>query len=277
MADELEQSVDPITAVKDVALGEMAKSEDATDFIRERQARDAEERGEQVNGDDRTVRIRQALQRAQQDTAEARQAAGLNGEQPPDLNAQYWDAENEWQQEQLAEQEAEQQRTIDRDEARFQGRAEVLRQQNPALWQQMTDFMAGFDRAGMSEEQINALKRGLTMGSDGLDIAYRLSQPSYNADGSINSPEDKIAQIAAMSPQEILQNFRDCRVFIQAEQAAFNRFNAMGRRHTKAPPPFRTPRGGAAPPKDLHQLASKGENVGDYIKARQAQEKRRES
>jgi hypothetical protein len=116
MADELEQSVDPLTAVKDVALGEMAKSDDATDFIRERQARDAEERGEQVGGDERTIRIRQALERAQADTAEARQEAGLNGEQP-DLDSQYWDAENQWQEEQAAEQEAEQQRTIDRDEA----------------------------------------------------------------------------------------------------------------------------------------------------------------
>jgi hypothetical protein len=33
------------------------------------------------------------------------------------------------------------------------------------------------------------------------------------------------------------------------------------------------PTGGASPPRDIRQLATK-ENVGDYIKARQAQEKR---
>ena len=36
----------------------MAKIEDATDYVEERKARDAEAKGEEVNGEDRTARIR---------------------------------------------------------------------------------------------------------------------------------------------------------------------------------------------------------------------------
>jgi hypothetical protein len=46
------------------------------------------------------------------------------------------------------------------------------------------------------------------------------------------------------------------------------------RRTTQAPPPIRPPRGGTNPPRDIHGLASKGEDVSDYIKLRQQQEKR---
>ena len=46
------------------------------------------------------------------------------------------------------------------------------------------------------------------------------------------------------------------------------------RRTTKAPPPIRPPRGGANPHRDIYGLASKGEDIGDYVKARQQQEKR---
>ena len=41
----------------------MARSEDATDDIAERQARDAEAKGEEVNGEERTQRIREAQSR----------------------------------------------------------------------------------------------------------------------------------------------------------------------------------------------------------------------
>jgi hypothetical protein len=42
------------------------------------------------------------------------------------------------------------------------------------------------------------------------------------------------------------------------------------RKSTKAPPPITSPSGGAAPPRDLHQLAAKSEDISDYIKARTA-------
>ena len=49
------------------------------------------------------------------------------------------------------------------------------------------------------------------------------------------------------------------------------------RRTTSAPPPIRPPRGGGAmPPRDAFQLASKGEDVSDYVRMRQQQEKRRD-
>ncbi len=47
------------------------------------------------------------------------------------------------------------------------------------------------------------------------------------------------------------------------------------RRSSKAPPPMTTPRGGASPPRDIHQLASKSESIDDYVRARRADEKNR--
>jgi hypothetical protein len=41
-------------------------------------------------------------------------------------------------------------------------------------------------------------------------------------------------------------------------------------RATKAPPPLSQVRGGANPPRDLHSLASKGDDASDYIKARRS-------
>lgn len=46
------------------------------------------------------------------------------------------------------------------------------------------------------------------------------------------------------------------------------------RRTTKAPPIIRAPRGSASVPQDIHQLASRGESADDYVKARRAMEKR---
>jgi hypothetical protein len=62
---------------------------------------------------------------------------------------------------------------------------------------------------------------------------------------------------------------------IMAERHAAKRFAAyqQPRRVTQAPPPLRSPRGGANPPSDIRQLAQR-ENATDYIRARQAQEKR---
>lgn len=42
------------------------------------------------------------------------------------------------------------------------------------------------------------------------------------------------------------------------------------RKATKAPPAFKAPRGGAAPPKDIVSLAARSDDITDYIKARQA-------
>ena len=47
------EAPNPVEQIKDAALGQMAKSEDASDYVAERQARDAEAKGEEVNGEDR--------------------------------------------------------------------------------------------------------------------------------------------------------------------------------------------------------------------------------
>jgi hypothetical protein len=47
------------------------------------------------------------------------------------------------------------------------------------------------------------------------------------------------------------------------------------RKVTAAPPPIRSPRGGASPPTDIYGLAARGESADDYVKARLAMEKKR--
>jgi hypothetical protein len=42
------------------------------------------------------------------------------------------------------------------------------------------------------------------------------------------------------------------------------------KKETKAPPPITAPKGGASPPRDIYGLATKSEDIRDYVKARKA-------
>jgi hypothetical protein len=76
MADDLDTggatdaASDPVQQVKDSALTQMARDENPANYIAEREARDKEAKGEEVNGEDRAARIRDALAKARQETAE---------------------------------------------------------------------------------------------------------------------------------------------------------------------------------------------------------------
>jgi hypothetical protein len=63
---------------------------------------------------------------------------------------------------------------------------------------------------------------------------------------------------------------------IMAEQnfAAQNGYTPQPRRISKAPPPFKSPSGGASPPSDAFQLAKRGEDATDYVRWRQSQQRK---
>jgi hypothetical protein len=131
MSDDLDTGQvsppDPVQQAKDNALGQMARSEDASAYIAERQDRDREDRGEEIDEGDRASRIRKALEQARADTTQARN--GLD--QQPDLDTQFQDAQAQWDEAQAQEVQFEQEREAARNEGRFQAVAENLKQVNP--------------------------------------------------------------------------------------------------------------------------------------------------
>jgi hypothetical protein len=253
MSDDLDigqvSSPDPVQQVKDNALGQMAKSEDITAYARERQDRDAEDRGEEIDEGDRASRIREALAKARQDTTEARQQNGFD--QQPDLDQQYQSAEEEWAAAQAAEQTFEQEREQAVNEGRFMAVAENLKQVNPQLHSQISDNMAAIDVA-FDDAQVTAFKRALVKGNsrEAMAVAHRLSTPTYGPDGTIQmSAEDKVAYLASLPPQEIENIVAQAHQWIQMESAIGQQFAAQyanaPRRVSRAPAPFTRPRGGA--------------------------------
>jgi hypothetical protein len=272
------EAPDPVQGVKDAALSQMARDEDISNYKAEREARDAEAKGEEVNGEDRGKRIREALEQARADTDAARKANGI-GE--PDLDAQYQDAEAQWQEAQEQEATFEQERQAAVDEGRFQAVAENLKAANPQVWGQITDTMKVIDTM-LNDEQSRAIVRGFTKGNatEGMQVAYRLSQPSYDEAGNmLMTPEQKIQYLASMPPAQLESTLDQARTYLQLEGSISKqlaaRYAAQGKRHTSAPPPFTRPRGGANPPKDINALARKSD-VSDYAKVRRQQMKARD-
>ena len=243
-ASATDAAPDPVQQVKDDALASMAKDENPADYIAERAARDKEAAGEQVNGEDRAARIREALAKAREETQQARQQNGLD---QPDLDQQYQSAEEQWAEAQQQEATFEDERELARQEGKFQAVAEQLKQTNPQTWQEITDNLGAFDQM-VTPEQGDAFKRALTAGDprEGMAIVHRLSQASYNPDGSVAmTPYDKIAHIASLPPQEITRIVNQARDWMQIEHQIANRYAAayaaQGKRHTSAPPLFNLP------------------------------------
>jgi hypothetical protein len=87
---------------------------------------------------------------------------------------------------------------------------------------------------------------------------------------------DAIEALNKLPPAEVRRQLTRLEGILEAEQrfAAQNGYAPQPRRVSAAPPPFKSPRGAANPPSDIRQLAQR-ENATDYIRARQAQEKRR--
>ena len=283
MSDDLDTGTtasppDPVAQVRDQALAEMAKDENPESYIKEREARDAEAKGEEVNEEDRAARIREALAKARQETAEARQQNGLD---QPDLDSQYQDAEAQWAQAEQQEQTYESELAQAKAEGRFTAVAEQLKAVNPQAHTEITNSLGALD-VMMQPEQLDVLRREMTKGDprESMTVLHRLTQPNFQEDGSVLTPEQKLEMLASMPPAELASTLSQARTYIQLEGDISKRLSrqyaGQPRRVSKAPPPFRGPKGGASPPQNLSALASKSENPADYIKLRRQQMKNRD-
>jgi hypothetical protein len=270
--DDIAPGIEP-PSPSDAALSSLAKSEDVTSYVETR--REDEGLEPEAAPEDRQSRIDEALARARQDTARAReQSDGLDGELQR--------TEAEYQQQQWQEAQAQQQWQQQLDYARQAGhtraRAEQLRQSNPSLHEQITSNLMLLESV-LDPAQQQALHASLAYHPDATwNMAVKLTDGiEYEGCGATLS--DKVDVFRRASPEAIWQAARQGAQQLQAEAYVQARILqdrlTNGRRISNAPLPMSTPRGGAGPPRDLHRLAEK-ENASDYIRARMAQEKRRE-
>jgi hypothetical protein len=261
----------PTASPQDAKLDALARSEDPTSYIAERQAQEAEEQGTEPEtpADERQNRIDQALEKARADTRQAREANG-NG---LDLDAQYRDAQAEYQAQLQQEQQLQQQQRATQAyyEARGQcmAKGEQLRQTHPAVHAKIVENLTTLGDV-LTDEQGAALEHALVMYPEAVWLlGMKLSNDS---DGT--SMSDKMSLVQRASPQEIFQAAAQGAVNLQNERYIQTRvmqaLAASGRRISNAPPPINPPRGGAGVPKDLFRLAEKP-SVDDYVKMRRAQ------
>jgi hypothetical protein len=261
----------PTSSPQDAVLDSLSRSEDATQYIEQRRDHLREEAGLEPESSeaDRESRIEQALRRAREDTADARQTNG-NG---LDLDAQYRDAQAEWQAQQQAEAQAAQQQALTQQywEARGQCKAkgEALRQTNPQAHARITENLTTLGDV-LADEQGQALEAALVMHPEAVWLlGMKLSNDS---DGTTMA--DKMDIVRNSTPQQIFQAAAQAAVNLQNERYIQTRIMQdrvqQGRRITQAPPPITPPRGGAGVPKDLFRLAEKP-SVDDYVKMRRAQ------
>jgi hypothetical protein len=253
-----ETASDPGAAVKSAALDQMSKSEDITAYASERADQAAEAAGEKpaTPPEARVSRYQEVLNAARHETSQARQEAGLNGE------AQDFDTQVE---QAYAQQEAAQARDAElshaekygADVAMYKARAAQLEVEHPEYWSAVQSTFSVIPPTQEIAQQILECEHG-------PEICWRMSQRP-----------DAIQQLNEMNPREAERIIAKLDGAIMTERQMAKRFaaNPQPRRVTNAPPPLRSPRGGANPPSDIMRLAQK-DNVGDYIKARRQQEKR---
>ena len=155
----------------------------------------------------------------------------------------------------------------------------MLKTANPQAHQEITNSLGALD-VMMQPEQLDVLRREMVKGDprESLVVLHRLTQPNVQEDGSVLTPEQKLSILASMPPAQLAATLDQARTYIQLESDISKRLSRQyagePRRVSKAPPPFKSPRGGANPPVSLERLASKGEDISSYAKARHAQMKR---
>jgi hypothetical protein len=109
-----ETAPDPEATAKTQALFKLAENEDVTDYAAEKEDQAKEARGEEFEPtEERLDRIKRAMEKAREDTQQARQS------EPTELDQQLTEAEQAWQEQQAQEQFLEQQRATTLDESRF--------------------------------------------------------------------------------------------------------------------------------------------------------------
>jgi hypothetical protein len=264
---------------QDAALSALAKSEDASRYIEERQSQNAGDQDIEperpTNGDARADRIEQSLEEARLRSRQAR-------EQEQQLDDGLAAAEQEWQQQEQQEQLAQQQyaNTLAHHEARgmCMARAEQLKAQNPHLHKTISDNLLLLESV-LEPDQAKVLEAALIYHTPAVwKLAENLSDDNVVVNGA-GTMADKIDIIRRASPQELWNAINQGAANFQREayvqQRIYQDRIEQGRRFTKAPPPFRMPNGAANPPRDMYKVANKSD-ASDYIKMRRAMDARAE-
>jgi len=250
-----ENASDPGADIKSTALGQMAKAESIENYAAERADQEAEAEGREPSTppEERVNRYQQVLEQARQETDRARSENGLGGEQNG-FDAQVEQAALAQEQEQALQAELDKREKYGADVALYTHKANQELDQHPGYWEAVKATFTAIPPTTEIAEQI----------LNGPEIAWRMCQHP-----------DAISELNAMPPKQAERIIAKLDGAIMAERHAAKRFAAyqQPRRVTQAPPPLRSPRGGANPPSDIRQLAQR-ENATDYIRARQAQEKR---
>jgi hypothetical protein len=265
--DDISPTEGPVTQ-GDAKLDVLARSEDPTSYIAERQAQEAEEQGQEPEtpADERQNRIDQALEKAREDSRKARETNGH-------LDQEWRDAQAEWQAQQQQEQQAAQQQALQQQYYEARGRcmakAAQLHQTNPQAHARITENL-GILGDVLTDEQGKALEHALVLHPEAIWIlGMKLSDDS---DGT--SMSDKMDIVRNSTPAQIFQAAAQAAANLQNERYIQTRIMQdrvqQGRRITGAPPPITPPRGSANVPRDIHQLAGKGD-ISDYVKMRRAQ------
>jgi len=258
-----ENASDPGADIKSTALGQMAKAESIENYAAERADQEAEAEGREPSTppEERVNRYQQVLEQARQETDRARSENGLGGEQNG-FDAQVEQAALAQEQEQALQAELDKREKYGADVALYTHKANQELDQHPGYWEAVKATFTAIPPTTEIAEQILSAENG-------PEIAWRMCQHP-----------DAISELNAMPPKQAERIIAKLDGAIMAERHAARVFHqgAMARRVTQAPPPIRPPRGGGAqPPQDLHQLAARSESVADYVKARRAQEKRRDA
>jgi hypothetical protein len=233
----------PTKEVKDKALRSMAESDDASDYIAERRDQEAEARGgdgpEQPHRkQERLDRFRRALNRARQEgEPSASQPQITQAEQPsdvPDTEAAIRHA---------------------RADAQFELRAREFMKKDSAFEATCKETFSLFPPAPHLYEAI-------LHSAAGPQILYEFAK----------TPE-AIEIVNNMSPADASRLIATVEGHIMAmEDMKAQSARIPQRRQTSAPPPMRTPSGGASKPAtSLHDLARR-DDVSDFIAERRRQE-----
>ena len=233
-------------------------TEDATDFIKERQAQEKFLNNEDMSGaqmQEWHSRTHQALQRAANAAARARgEVEPFSAQQPSEENIPGYIGPEHPQYDEI----------IEANKARFSEHFDNPDNIGSSMTaaehkKSVTDWITTFDPKNVLIGHFMASPLGPQMmealEGEGEAIKYLANLP----------PQQRAREVAK------LEGFVHAKQMMAAEGGAPQA--PQPRRVSQAPAPIRPPRGGANVPKDLHSLATK-DNAADYIKARQEQERR---
>jgi hypothetical protein len=155
----------------------------------------------------------------------------------------------------------------------------VSREEAQQAIEQATNFakaQARFEAAFPDAEYRNMMGETISLYDPGQPIIDHLTESKFGpqiAERLYQYPA-AISELNLLPPTETRRYLNQLEGVIMAEQrfAAQNGQVLQPRRISKAPPPFKSPSGGASPPTDLHQLA-KREDATDFVRAFQAKYK----